>query len=247
MTRGKVLGALAAVAVLAAAAVCVRLGFWQLARLEAKHTLNATSAASLSAPPVEWPAAGTGDAAVIGRRVRVRGTYDETRQILLRGRMHEGEPGVGVVTPLQTLTGEWVLIERGWLPAEDALTARPQEYPEPGPVEVEGMARALETQGRAPYRLPGDGPQVFSAARLNRDSLTRVFPYPVAGFFIHQHAGPGVPALPKRTLEAPLNEGLHLGYAVQWFAIAVILVAGSTWFAWTRWGRGSARNRPPNT
>ena len=242
MSRSRTVGILAGIIVLAAAAICVRLGIWQLERHREKQERIAAERAAGLQPPIEWR--GGEVAGLIGQRVVLRGTYDETRQILLRGRMHEGEPGVMVVTPLLTESGERVLIERGWLPAEDALTARPQDYPEPGHVEVVGMAQWLELSGRAPLALRGTDPRLFTAARLNRDSLASVFPYPLATFFVHQHEAPGVPVLPVRTVEVP-DAGMHLGYAVQWFAFAVILVGGSTLFAWTRRRRGSTRSLPP--
>jgi surfeit locus 1 family protein len=244
VTRYKAFGILAGIVVLAVAAVCVRLGFWQLERLREKQGLIAADRAAGLQPPIEWHGGDADIDRLIGQRVLLRGTYDETRQILLRGRMHQGEPGVMVVTPLLTESGERVLIQRGWLPAEDALTARPQDYSEPGHVEVVGFAQRLESQGRAPSALRGTDPRLYTAARLNRDSLAAVFPYPLASFVVHQHNAPGVSVLPVRTVEVP-DAAMHLGYAVQWFAFAVILVTGSTYFAWTRRRRGSTRNLPP--
>jgi len=250
----RALTVLAAIGILVAAAVCVRLGFWQLSRLEEKRRLNTARQAALTQPPIEWTP-GLVPEALFGRRVIVRGRYDESRHILLRGRIHEGEPGVGVVTPLRPDSGEAILISRGWLPADDGLNARPQDFPEPGLVEVIGTASPLEPDRSSPAprllagagtREPGAEPKLYSAATLDADSLAGAIPYPIARVVIRQLPGPGVPARPVRTSEPPENESMHLGYAVQWFAFAVILVAGSTWFAWTRRNRGSARNLPPS-
>src|SRR5256885_11133395 len=81
---------------------------------------------------------------LLHRRVSVRGVFDERRQVLLVGRSHDGEPGVHVVTPLVSERDSVaVLVDRGWLPAADAATARPQDVPAPGPREVVGLGDAL--------------------------------------------------------------------------------------------------------
>ena len=121
--------------VLAAASVCVRLGFWQLSRWHEKRALNRALARALAAPPRELGAKPHPEADVLGLRIEARGRYDESRQVLLGARPHMGEPGVEVVTPLLLEGGSSaVLVNRGWLYAADAATARPQESPEPGPV-----------------------------------------------------------------------------------------------------------------
>jgi surfeit locus 1 family protein len=223
----------AGLAVVAISALCVRLGVWQLERWREKQSLNAAARAALAHPPVEWPDGPTQD--LEGRRVIVRGRYDESRHVLLRGRLHEGEPGAVVVTPLVLASGSVVLIERGWLPADDGLNANPGDHAEPGPVEVIGVLRRLPVGSTPGLRRLGTGATgVISAANLDRDSLAVVFPYPIAAVFVRQLPGPGVPRLPVRTTEPPLDESLHVGYAVQWFAFTVILVVGSIMFAASR-------------
>ena len=115
---------------LAAGAVCVRLGFWQLSRRAEKRHANAAMEAALAGPALD-----VGDSLPrwerVGRRVVVvRGRFDDHRQILIAGREHIGQPGVGVVTPLLTASGGAVLVDRGWLPAEDPTLAHPERYPE---------------------------------------------------------------------------------------------------------------------
>src|SRR4051794_22441201 len=95
------------VLLLAAAAVCARLGVWQLDRAqvrgasaEARH-----AAALLAAPPValdtvlEPQTSFTG--ALVGRKVAVTGSYDPAGQLLVPGRAHDGHVGYLVLTPLR--------------------------------------------------------------------------------------------------------------------------------------------------
>jgi surfeit locus 1 family protein len=51
-------------------------------------------------------------------------------------------------------------------------------------------------------------------------------PYPLLPIFIRQLPTPDAPAgaLPQPDSGVTLDEGPHLGYAIQWFSFAVILV-----------------------
>jgi surfeit locus 1 family protein len=233
-------------AVLIMASVCVRLGFWQLARWHEKQGLNARLRSSLAAAPRPFTEA---DAfpALAGRLVEVRGRFDESRQVLLSGRSHNGAPGVEVVTPLiQGPESEAVLVNRGWLYAADAATARPQDHPEPGLRVVRGIAEplvgVLRVGGGSPRDraatmlrpLRSEGAQLYSARRLDARALDQAWPYGLAPYVIRQLPGPEVPAQPARTQPRPYDETMHLSYAVQWFLFAAILVGGTIVLAWSR-------------
>jgi surfeit locus 1 family protein len=234
---------LIALVVTAVAAACVRLGFWQLDRLQQKRTLNARMRAALARPPV--PFGSMPVESLAGRRVVIRGDYDERHQLLLAARTDGGAPGVHVVTPLMPATddgdattprrSEAVLVDRGWLPSDDAATARPQEYPEPGALEVIGIADQAPRATRARYyTLEADSVELYSALRVDLDSLAARLPYALSPLIVRQLPGPGVPPLPKRVPPKPLDETMHLSYAIQWFLFAVILVVGSIALARSR-------------
>jgi len=92
---------------LGAAAVCGRLGAWQLDRAEIR---GASAAAQQLAAQEALPAVGLGDAlapqtafrgALVGRSVVARGVYDAAGQVLVVDRAHEGRTGYLVLTPLR--------------------------------------------------------------------------------------------------------------------------------------------------
>lgn len=229
--------------VLLAAAVCVRLGIWQVARWHEKREMNAARTAALAAPPIL--VSGTPKERIDGRRVSARGRYDESRQILLAGRSHNGSPGVEVVTPL-VLEGETtaVLVDRGWLYAADAATAFPRQHAEPGVREVVGIAETMRIGAAGPpIRAIADSATLYSARWLDRDSLAVRFPYALLPFAIRQLSGPGVPEKPLRRASEPMNEFTHVSYAIQWFLFAAILLGGTAALAWSR--RRGAREGTP--
>jgi surfeit locus 1 family protein len=228
------------------AAVCVRLGFWQLSRLHEKQDLNARLRAALAAPPGDLASADAAlargaDALRFGR-YRVAGRFDETRQFLLMGRVHDGEPGVEVVTPLvPNGGGTAVLVDRGWIPSFDAATAKPEQFPAPGLQELTALAEPLlrgRAAGRAaPWRrIEIDSLEVWSVVHLDADSVAARLPYPVRPYVLRalpERAGQPAPGQvepaggPARSDVKFYDETVHMSYAGQWFAFAAIALVGS--------------------
>lgn len=208
---------------------CVRLGAWQLSRLAEKRALNAALRASLASPPL---AAGEGAPAleeVRERPVEFRGRFDPRFQVLLRGRPRDGEPGVIVVTPfLLASDSTAVLVERGWLAAVDAATLPAERIPDDTARVVVGLAQDFAAGPPIPPMREIGTPdrRVWSAPRLDPDSLRARLPYRLAPYFVQALPGRGAPASPARIVPRPHDESVHLGYALQWFAIAAMIPAG---------------------
>ena len=236
-----------ALLVLAVAGTCVRLGFWQISRLHEKQALNAGLREAERAPA--WVVSGEPPPApqVRHRSLQVTGRFDEQRQFLLSGRAHDGAPGVEVVTPLRPDGGTTaILVNRGWLPAADAATARVRDYPEPGERTVRGLAEELRHAAGGPpaRRLAADGVALWSVRWLDADSIAGRLPYAVADYVLRQTPGPGVPDRPHRSRPRPFNEMTHVSYAIQWFLFAAILLGGSATLAWSRRRRAAAPPTP---
>ena len=79
---------------LAGAALCVRLGLWQLARLEQRRDANRRVLAARNGPTLDITEGTAAAAQAVGRRVRARGRFDPSRPVLLRNRSWQGSPGV---------------------------------------------------------------------------------------------------------------------------------------------------------
>lgn len=233
----RVLAVVALITSLMAAGLCVQLGFWQLDRLREKRALNAALQDSERAPARVVAGDPPTAAQAIDRPLQVTGRFDETHQFLLSGRIHEGEPGVEVVTPLRlegSLTA--VLVNRGWLPAADAATARPQDHPEPGERSVRGVTEVMAqgAGGPTPRRLAGESIALWSVRGFDAESIAARLPYPIAGYVIREAPGPGVPRWPRRSARRLHDESMHAGYAIQWFLFAAIILGVSIAFAWAR-------------
>jgi surfeit locus 1 family protein len=200
------------------AAVCARLGIWQVHRLRERRAANAVAQAARSAPIITLGAP-PANADPVGRRVRVRGRYDHAHDIVLRGREYSGVPGVEIVSPLllDSSAGA-VLVNRGFVPAPDAATAYPDSLREPGEHWVEGIALPIGSGGGLPLQRQEQG----SWARLDLPALRGRLPYPIRAFYIQQSPDTGLPRFPRRLDPPVLDDGPHLSYAIQWFAFAFI-------------------------
>ena len=220
--------------------VLVRLGIWQLDRLEWRRAFNERASAQLAAPLLDlnrWiPVSQLYDMEY--RSVVVAGVYDHSQEVLLRNQVWEGRLGYRVLTPLiidRTHTA--VLVDRGWIPFEDGDPDRRTRYDEPGQVAVMGMIRRPQEKPEIggvpdPTLAPGetrlDAWTVVNIARIQEQSGLEMLPVWIQQAPDDAWVGPPYRALP----EIEITEGPHMGYALQWFAFAAILGTGYPFFLW---------------
>ncbi len=220
--------------VLAAAAVLARLGLWQLDRLEQRRAFNARVQAQISQPVLELTAGtmGLDLASMEYRAVHLRGEYDFSHQVALRNQVWGNEPGVRLLTPLKIEgTDSYILIERGWVPGLESTPQDWQQYDETGMVEINGMIRASQSKpdfGRRADPVPAPGEESLRLWHFaNVERIADQVPYRLLAVYIQQAPSPALTGLPNRSLpELELTEGPHMGYALQWFSFAVLLLIG---------------------
>jgi cytochrome oxidase assembly protein ShyY1 len=244
---------------LLAAAVCARLGVWQLDRAHERGDLADRQAAAgarsqgpeslgaLLAPQSTFP----GD--LVGRQAWVEGEYVPSTQMLVEGRAHDGEPGFLVLTALRVsddgtggaswaeLSGPPVLpVVRGWVPAtadgsEPDVDAEVLAEPA-GPVRLSGYLQASEALGQG-SDVPGRTDSISSA------SLANVWGGPIySGYVVVSSSDPAQPAgielLDRPSIEG--GDGLNLQnlfYALQWW-----IFGGFAVLLWLRLVRDETRD-----
>jgi surfeit locus 1 family protein len=107
-----------------AAAVFIRLGFWQIARLHERQARNADVVRQQrdAATPVRALPSDTGAAHY--RPATVAGRFDYEHELVLTNRSNNGSPGVELLTPVRV--AGWgdtaVLVNRGWVYSPDGGT-----------------------------------------------------------------------------------------------------------------------------
>lgn len=213
-----------ALCVVALAYAFVRLGFWQLDRLEQRREGNQTAVAHENSPVVDWRTVFSRPVTEADQwqRVRAEGTFDATHQYVIRYRSNAGRTGYEIVTPLRTAAGT-VLVDRGFAvrpPDEDFPSVAPP--PPSGQVVVVGYVRRDE-QGDPNAITPVNG----QARLINASAIAGALPYPLVAGYIGALTIEPAQAGGLTAIQPPeLNEGNHFSYALQWFSFALLAAIG---------------------
>lgn len=216
-----------AIAVIAAA-ICIRLGFWQLDRREMRLASNSMIAGRADLPTIQVTRL-TGDTSTTRfRRVVVSGTPDFENEILLTHRGHNGSPGLDIITPVR-IAGQdsAVLVNRGWVYSPDGMSIELERWRETD-TTFTGYVDSFERS------TPADSVRGRGIRWMDHGAISRALPYPVRPFYVVALADTA--AAVEATSAAPrvvrlqppkLAEGPHLSYAFQWFGFATIALVGA--------------------
>jgi surfeit locus 1 family protein len=214
---------------LSVAAVLACLGAWQLRRADETRALGAQFAAAESALPLERAPDALSDELRF-RRLRAHGSYASGHQFLLDNRVREGVAGYEVLTPLKLADdSRWLLVNRGWVPADADRRVLPEVAVDAGPRAVSGRVERLPQPGirlgaaGAASTAAGDVAVVVYPTSQELGALLgeRLLDYEL---LLDDAAADGF----SRDWRAPgLARERHLAYAGQWFLLAVgALAAG---------------------
>lgn len=205
---------------LAVLAVLIGLGSWQLDRRVWKQQVLEARAQRINAPAIAMTDTATGaDPGVLEYRpIRLQGRFAGARWLKLLSRTRDGRAGFHVIAPLAADGGVTVLVDRGWVPVDGAITSAPT-----GPVGIEGYLRKFETPGRfTPDNEAGTNAWFY----LDRDQMASALELKtVAPFYVQQAPGAVAAglypagAVPNMALRNP-----HLQYALTWYSLAVVLL-----------------------
>jgi surfeit locus 1 family protein len=212
--------------VIAGVALLVRLGFWQLDRLDQRRAFNSRVATRWQQEPFDLNTnnlpANLDELEY--RRVQIEGQFDYSQQVVLLNQTRNDAPGVYLITPLTMDDGRAVLVARGWVPVQQAAPEFWPQFEEPSGAPVIGLIQ--ESQPLAGAEPPAAPQREWF--RVDIDAIQRQMPYELLPVFILQlpEEGRSYSALPFREEPLVLSEGNHFSYAIQWFCFAVILGVG---------------------
>ena len=220
-------------AALVLVALFTGLGIWQLDRAEQKRALESSFAAGGAAVEVSADIQPR-----LYQEIRATGRYLDERQFLIANIVQDGRLGFYVVTPLELAGGgPLLLVNRGWAarPVDGGL---PDVAVAEGTRTVEGRAGRLPRVGIRPgeaLEAGGGWPRVATFPTV--DELAQALQRPVLPFVLLADPDPAS-ALLRDWQPRQIGPSRHLGYAVQWFALAAAVVA-VTAVVWRRTrGRG---------
>jgi surfeit locus 1 family protein len=214
--RGRQIGVV--LVALVVAAVCVRLGFWQLSRLHGREQINAMLEARGTQPPIDIE--GADPSALPYTHVTATGTYDPSHEEILSGRSFNDIAGNHVLTPLVLGDGTAVLVDRGWVPLDvDAPPVTGEAAAPTGTVRIEGLALPPDRVSDPPQSPP---PPITTRIDLGMGDL----PYRLLPVYVLLASQDPTSASPAIVAPPTLDNGPHLSYMLQWFAFATIAIVG---------------------
>jgi len=218
-------------ATLALLPLLISLGFWQLRRADEKRTVIEQFAGGAAVTQTLNFANAT-ELALL-QHVMVEGRFDGARQVLLdnmpasKDAAGFGRPGYRVLTPLLIHDKELVLVDRGWVPLGQTREHLPD-------IQVDNRLRAVRGRlaelPRAGIRLQGAPAKASWPRVLNFPTL------PQLQALFDETIVPRIVLLDEQEPDGfrrdwsarySVNEfgpDKHIGYAVQWFGMALALV-----------------------
>jgi len=236
--RWRAPGTVPMIAALVVIAVTCALGNWQLSRAHEKTDRAARLAALAAQAPVDLKAGQADAAALVDRQVRARGSFDDSRTVLLDNRPHgngaDSRAGFLVLTPLRLVDGGQVLVLRGWLPRDAQDRTRIAPFPTPaGEVTVEGTALAAVPRV---YSL-GQDPAAEAGRKIRQNidlaAYAREIGTPLLPVVLEQSGDTG-DGLARDWAPADFGADRHYGYAAQWFGLAALTVVLVAVLGWRR-------------
>jgi cytochrome oxidase assembly protein ShyY1 len=211
------------------AVASILLGEWQFDRREYAQQQIALLNANYDVDPVPLTSIASSVDADLDdtkwRSVLLTGTYATDDITYVRNRVKQSTIGFEQLVPFTLVTGETIVVNRGWLPA-DAKYEAPRVSPAPPSGDVTVIARLYPDEPVVAGRSAPEG----QVATINVESITGGIDGPVfAGWYgqlVSEDAEVATGSLWSRPL---LDEGPHLSYALQWYVFALMGYFGYGW------------------
>jgi surfeit locus 1 family protein len=198
------------------------LGLWQLERADQKREQALALSERAEMPVLDLKNPVPDPESLRFRKLSARGEFEADGQILIENRRQGNQNGFHVITPLRIAGSDArVLVNRGWIPA--GAEGSPGSAPVPvGEVTVSGESY-----------LPSPPALVLHGDKNPARDWGERWPYLTVDLF---SSAKGYPVKPVVILQDPKNkggflrawprelpkDGMHIGYAIQWFAFALI-------------------------
>jgi cytochrome oxidase assembly protein ShyY1 len=203
------------------------LGFWQLDRAGQKQALLDAQQARSTGVPVDLQllSAVTGEDRF--RPAVARGHFVPGRQWLQDNRVHAGQAGYHVYSLFEfsAAPGHGVLVNRGWVPlgaSRDELPVLPLPQ---GELEIRGRlnrpASVAIALGDPDYVGMGG---LLRLPYLDVEKLGQAIDWQLLPLALELDAGQPGELTPDPVTATQIGPEKHVGYAVQWFGLAVALL-----------------------
>ena len=201
--------------------VLVSLGIWQLSRYHQKLSLEQIYDARRYLAPLSLSEVSSYTDPLF-LPVVVSGQYIPEKYFLLDNQIYNGQPGYDLLMPFKTTSGEWLLVNRGWLPLISREILPRVSTPE-GNLVLEGnIYRALGKSFLLTEDLwEGEWPKIIQALDFSKAEAALGQSLPELTLVLSE-LQPGTEQV--RPVSINTKSEKHLAYAFQWFAMAMVLI-----------------------
>jgi surfeit locus 1 family protein len=220
----------------------VRLGFWQLDRFEERRIENTVGQARFAEDPVDivvlLDSVGPDVESLEYRRAVATGVFYPEDELMVRSQVYRSTAGFHVITPLVGESGAAILVNRGWVSLGLDQVPAIEAPPLPGKVTVEGWVHLSQERPPLGPVDPAEG-RLTTTSRVDITRIQQQMEMPLAPVYLVL-IGEGSGDLPI-SVRPPVfdDDGPHLGYAIQWFAFAMIGLVGYLFLVRKQRGRST--------
>jgi cytochrome oxidase assembly protein ShyY1 len=151
--------------------------------------------------------------------VEMRGAYEPANTLLVRTRPRFSQVGFEILVPFQLDSGQYVLVNRGWVP-----TGSSQDYPDLVPTPPDGDVTITGRLFASEPLIAGRSAPEGQVATIHLETIAEI-----SGMALDSRAyvalsteDPATTPMPSLLERPAADEGPHLSYTVQWFLFALL-------------------------
>lgn len=206
------------------------LSWWQFSRREEKVlkidlVIANYDAEAVDLSDIQWSFDAVGNPINEWRSVRVTGHYLSDQVLLVRNRPLSGSAGFLQLVPFELVSGEILMVDRGWLRAGSDIT-KPESNPLPDQSNRDLVVRLRPSE---PDFGKGDVPGQVASIDLVA-MREKISPNVISQFYGRLVSeNPASSELPVALPKPSLDEGNHLSYALQWLLFGIMAFAAFIW------------------
>ena len=239
------------VAAIVAAALTMKLGFWQLSRAQEKLALQTAIQMQATLPSLDAVALmraistaqlGTTNPSVLHRTITLTGHWLPQHTLFLDNRQMDSKPGLFVLTPFEftdnaTAAKKTILVQRGWLPRNflDRNTL-PEVITDAAETTIVGRiapspSKLFEFKGTDMGALR----QNIEIKALAKELKLELLPYSLLQLdTATANANITQDKLLRHWAQPSYGSEKNYGYMVQWWALSALITLLYVWFQWIR-------------
>ncbi|TVP58037.1 MAG: SURF1 family protein [Halomonadaceae bacterium] len=196
----------------------ISLGFWQLDR--ARQAAQEQARWESASDEANWPPSDPAR----GQPVSLAGEYQPRYQWLLDNRTRDGRRGYELYQLFQPVTGEPLVINRGWLPAPDSRDQLPTVATPQAPVVIEARLADWPQPPTMGASDPADSSGWPKRVQTLSQADVLAHSDPVSGYTVRLADSDQPGALQADWSPTSMGVASHRGYALQWFSMSVVLL-----------------------